>query len=50
MAVADVFDIKKKKVAKVDLNDAVFGAEINYKESTTKNRSSTKIENTGNCR
>jgi large subunit ribosomal protein L4 len=29
MAVADVFDIKKKKVAKVDLNDAVFGAEIN---------------------
>jgi len=29
MAVADVFDIKKMKVAKVDLNDAVFGAEIN---------------------
>jgi large subunit ribosomal protein L4 len=29
MAVADVFDIKKNKVAKVDLNDAVFGAEIN---------------------
>jgi large subunit ribosomal protein L4 len=29
MAVADVFDIKKKKVAKVDLNDAVFGAEVN---------------------
>jgi large subunit ribosomal protein L4 len=29
MAVADVFDIQKKKVAEVDLNDAVFGAEIN---------------------
>jgi large subunit ribosomal protein L4 len=29
MAVADVFDIKKKKVAEVDLNDAVFGAEVN---------------------
>ena len=29
MAVADVFDIEKKKVAQVDLNDAVFGAEIN---------------------
>lgn len=29
MAVADVFDIKKKKVAQVDLNDAVFGAEVN---------------------
>jgi large subunit ribosomal protein L4 len=29
MAVADVFDIKMKKVAKVDLNDAVFGAEVN---------------------
>jgi large subunit ribosomal protein L4 len=29
MAVADVFDIKKKKVAKVELNDAVFGAEVN---------------------
>jgi len=29
MAVADVFDIEKKKVAQVELNDAVFGAEIN---------------------
>ncbi|MBP7342545.1 MAG: 50S ribosomal protein L4 [Smithellaceae bacterium] len=29
MAVADVFDIEKKKVAEVELNDAVFGAEIN---------------------
>jgi large subunit ribosomal protein L4 len=29
MAVADVFDIKKVKVAKVELNDAVFGAEVN---------------------
>jgi len=29
MAVADVFDIEKKKVAQVDLNDAVFGAEVN---------------------
>jgi len=29
MAVADVFDIENKKVAQVDLNDAVFGAEIN---------------------
>ncbi|MFA5323534.1 MAG: 50S ribosomal protein L4 [Smithella sp.] len=29
MAVADVFNIEKKKVAKVDLNDAVFGAEVN---------------------
>jgi large subunit ribosomal protein L4 len=29
MAVADVFNIKKKKVAKVELNDAVFGAEVN---------------------
>ena len=29
MAVADVFDIKKNKVAKVELNDAVFGAEVN---------------------
>ena len=29
MAVADVFDIKKMKVAKVELNDAVFGAEVN---------------------
>lgn len=28
MAVADVFDIEKKKVAQVELNDAVFGAEI----------------------
>ena len=28
MAVADVFDIEKNKVAKVELNDAVFGAEI----------------------
>jgi large subunit ribosomal protein L4 len=29
MAVADVFDIENKKVAEVDLNDAVFGAEVN---------------------
>jgi large subunit ribosomal protein L4 len=29
MAVADVFDIEKKKVAQVDLNDAIFGAEVN---------------------
>lgn len=29
MAVADIFDIEKKKVAEVDLNDAVFGAEVN---------------------
>ncbi|KUG22760.1 lsu ribosomal protein l4p (l1e) [hydrocarbon metagenome] len=29
MAVADVFDIEKKKVAQVDLSDAVFGAEVN---------------------
>jgi 50S ribosomal protein L4, bacterial/organelle len=29
MAVADVFNIEKKKVAQVDLNDAVFGAEVN---------------------
>ena len=29
MAVADVFDIEKKKVAQVELNDAVFGAEVN---------------------
>lgn len=29
MAVADVFDIQKKKVSQVDLNDAVFGAEVN---------------------
>jgi large subunit ribosomal protein L4 len=29
MAIADVFDIEKKKVAEVELNDAVFGAEIN---------------------
>jgi large subunit ribosomal protein L4 len=29
MAVADVFDIENKKVAQVDLNDAVFGAEVN---------------------
>ncbi|MBP1710264.1 MAG: ribosomal protein [Deltaproteobacteria bacterium] len=28
MAVADVFDIEKKKVAEVELNDAVFGAEV----------------------
>ena len=28
MSVADVFDIEKKKVAEVELNDAVFGAEI----------------------
>jgi len=29
MAVADVFDIENKKVAQVDLNDAIFGAEVN---------------------
>jgi large subunit ribosomal protein L4 len=29
MAVADVFDIEKKKVSQVDLNDDVFGAEVN---------------------
>jgi large subunit ribosomal protein L4 len=29
MAVANVFDIKKKKVAQVELSDAVFGAEVN---------------------
>jgi large subunit ribosomal protein L4 len=29
MAVADVFNIEKKKVAQVELNDAVFGAEVN---------------------
>ena len=29
MAVADVFDIEKKKVAQVELNDAVFNAEVN---------------------
>ena len=29
MAVADVFDIEKKKVAEVELNDAVFGADVN---------------------
>jgi large subunit ribosomal protein L4 len=29
MVVADVYNIKKKKVAKVELNDAVFGAEVN---------------------
>jgi large subunit ribosomal protein L4 len=29
MAVVDVYNIKKKKVAKVELNDAVFGAEVN---------------------
>ncbi len=29
MAVADVFDIEKKKVAQVELNDAVFGADVN---------------------
>lgn len=29
MAVADVFNIENKKVAEVDLNDAVFGAEVN---------------------
>jgi large subunit ribosomal protein L4 len=29
MAVADVFNIEKKKVAQVDLSDAVFGAEVN---------------------
>ena len=29
MAVVDVFDIQKKKVAEVELNEAIFGAEIN---------------------
>lgn len=29
MAVADVFDIDKNKVAQVELNDAVFGADVN---------------------
>jgi large subunit ribosomal protein L4 len=29
MAVADVLNIEKKKVAQVDLNDEVFGAEVN---------------------
>jgi len=29
MAVADVFDIEKNKVSQVDLNDAVFSAEVN---------------------
>ena len=29
MALADVFDIEKKKVAQVELSDAVFGADIN---------------------
>jgi len=29
MAVADVFDIEKKKVAQVELSDAVFGADVN---------------------
>jgi large subunit ribosomal protein L4 len=29
MAIADVFNIEKKKVAKLELNDAVFGAELN---------------------
>ena len=29
MAVADVFDIEKKKVAEVDLSDAIFGADVN---------------------
>jgi large subunit ribosomal protein L4 len=29
MAVADVYNIEKKKVAQVDLSDAVFGAEVN---------------------
>jgi large subunit ribosomal protein L4 len=29
MAVADVFDIQKKKVSQVDLSDVVFGAEVN---------------------
>lgn len=29
MAVADVFDIEKNKVAQVELSDAVFGADIN---------------------
>lgn len=29
MSLADVFDIEKKKVAQVELSDAVFGAEVN---------------------
>jgi len=29
MAVADVFNIENKKVAQVDLNDSIFGAEVN---------------------
>ena len=29
MAVADVFDIEKKKVSQLELNDAVFGVELN---------------------
>ena len=29
MALADVFDIEKKKVAQVELSDVVFGAEVN---------------------
>jgi len=29
MALADVFDIKKNKVAQIELSDAVFGADIN---------------------
>jgi large subunit ribosomal protein L4 len=29
MSLADVFDIEKNKVAQVELNDAVFGAEVN---------------------
>jgi large subunit ribosomal protein L4 len=29
MAVADVFDIEKNKVSQIDLNDAVFNAEVN---------------------
>jgi large subunit ribosomal protein L4 len=29
MAVADVFNIENKKVSQVDLNDSVFGAEVN---------------------
>jgi large subunit ribosomal protein L4 len=29
MAVVDVFDIEKKKVAQVELNDVIFGAEVN---------------------
>jgi large subunit ribosomal protein L4 len=29
MALADVFDIEKNKVAQVELNDAVFGADVN---------------------